>query len=139
MLHISPFVHGKSQFQAGSLPHLQSMQQVTPCWPEHFASVSTLAVATREQSASLPTGAGSQAVVESTLPRTARTLHQWPSELQRVTPLYDALTLSTNYVLHPDKAWVIWLLDGIDNGVSIGYTRPLNIKTYPLQMHIQMW
>ena len=24
--------------------------------------------------------------------------------------------------LHPGKAWITWLLDGIDNGVSIGYT-----------------
>ena len=139
MLHISPFVHGKSQFQAGPQPHLQSMQQVAQMLARIFASVSTLAGAIRVQSASLPTGAGSQAVVESTLPRSARTLHQWSRELQRVTPIYDALTLSTNYVLHPDKAWVIWLLDGTDNGVSIGYTRPLNIKTYPLHTHIQMW
>ncbi|KAL5505939.1 hypothetical protein EMCRGX_G007487 [Ephydatia muelleri] len=36
-----------------------------------------------------PTGAGSQAVVESTLPRLGHVLHQWPSDLHELTPLYD--------------------------------------------------
>ena len=49
-----------------------------------FASVSTLAGATRGQSAILPTGAGSQAVVESTPPRPGHVLHQWPRDLQQV-------------------------------------------------------
>ena len=49
-----------------------------------FASVTTLAGATRGQSAILLTGAGSQAVVESTLPRPGHVLHQWPRDLQRV-------------------------------------------------------
>ena len=46
-----------------------------------FAGVSTLADATRGQSAILPTGAGSQAVVESTPPRPGHALHQWPRDL----------------------------------------------------------
>ena len=25
---------------------------------------------------------------------------------------------------HPNKAWIAWLLSGIDNGVSTGYNRP---------------
>ena len=71
-----------------------------------FASISTLAGATSGQSAILPTGAGSQAVVERTLPRPGHALHQWPHDLQQVhttlrpvsshhsttselTPLYD--------------------------------------------------
>ena len=49
-----------------------------------FASILTLAGATRGQSAILPTGAGSQAVVESTQPRPGHALHQWPRDLQRV-------------------------------------------------------
>ena len=44
-----------------------------------FASISTLAGATRGQIAILPTGAGSQDVVESTPPRPGHVL----------TPLYD--------------------------------------------------
>ncbi|KAL5500123.1 hypothetical protein EMCRGX_G011627 [Ephydatia muelleri] len=36
-----------------------------------------------------PTGAGSQAVVESTLPRPGHVLHQWPRDLHELTPLYD--------------------------------------------------
>ena len=47
-----------------------------------FASASTLADATRGQSAILPTGAGSQAVVESTPPRPGHALHHWPCDLQ---------------------------------------------------------
>ena len=47
-----------------------------------FASILTLAGATRGQSAILPTGAGSQAVVESTPPRPGHALHQWPRNLQ---------------------------------------------------------
>ncbi|KAL5474381.1 hypothetical protein EMCRGX_G026321 [Ephydatia muelleri] len=54
-----------------------------------FASVSTLAGATRGQSAILPTGAGSQAVVESTPPRPGHVLHQWPHDLHKLTPLCD--------------------------------------------------
>ena len=46
-----------------------------------FAGGSALADATREQSATLPTSAGSQAVVETTLPRPANMLRQWPCEL----------------------------------------------------------
>ena len=59
-----------------------------------------------------PTGAGSQAVVENTLPRPGHVLHQWPRDLQRVhttlcpvnshhstnsklTPLYDQLAHTT--------------------------------------------
>ena len=48
-----------------------------------FASISTLAGATRGQSAILPTGAGPQAVVESTQPRPGHALHQWPRDHQR--------------------------------------------------------
>ena len=48
-----------------------------------FASISTLAGETREKSAIIPTGAGSQAVVESTPLRPGHALHQWPHDLQR--------------------------------------------------------
>ena len=86
------------------------------------AGVSTSAGATREQSATLPTSTGSQAVVETTLPKPAHVLHQWPSELQRAHTTLRRSNFEHKLRLHPDKAWVTWLLDGIDNGVSIDYT-----------------
>ncbi|KAL5505964.1 hypothetical protein EMCRGX_G007516 [Ephydatia muelleri] len=57
------------QFQAGSPPHQQALLHVP--WSEP------------------PTGAGSQAVVENTLPRPGHVLHQWPCDLHELTPLYD--------------------------------------------------
>ena len=48
--------------------------------------------------------------------------HQWPSELQRAHTTLRRSNFEHELRLHPDKAWVTWLLDGIDNGVSIGYT-----------------
>eukprot|EP00731_Ephydatia_muelleri_P004631 Em0002g807a len=47
------------------------------------ASSSTLVDATKEQSATLSTSSGSQAVVETPPPRPAQVLHQWLPELQR--------------------------------------------------------
>ena len=71
-----------------SRPYGIAQQVVPTIWCEPptmqariFAGVSTLADATRGQSAILPTGAGSQAVVESTLPRPGHALHQWPRDL----------------------------------------------------------
>ncbi|KAL5515738.1 hypothetical protein EMCRGX_G000945 [Ephydatia muelleri] len=69
--HISPFMHGNSQFQAGSPPHQQAYSTI---WY------------TRSEP---PTGAGSQAVVENTLPRSGHVLHQWPRDLHELTPLYE--------------------------------------------------
>ncbi|KAL5499670.1 hypothetical protein EMCRGX_G011125 [Ephydatia muelleri] len=60
-----------SQFQAGSPPHQQAYSTI---WY------------TRSEP---PTGAGSQAVVESTLPRPGHVLHQWPRDLHELTPLYE--------------------------------------------------
>ncbi|KAL5499383.1 hypothetical protein EMCRGX_G010782 [Ephydatia muelleri] len=59
------------EFQAGSPPHQQAYSTI---WY------------TRSEP---PTGAGSQAVVESTLPRPGHVLHQWPRDLHELTPLYD--------------------------------------------------
>ncbi|KAL5500113.1 hypothetical protein EMCRGX_G011617 [Ephydatia muelleri] len=42
-----------------------------------------------------PIGAGSQAVVESTLPRPGHVLHQWPRDLHELTPLYNQLAHTT--------------------------------------------
>eukprot|EP00731_Ephydatia_muelleri_P002671 Em0001g2671a len=43
----------------------------------------------RHYSSEPPTRAGSQAVVESTLPRPGHVLHQWPRDLHKLTPLYE--------------------------------------------------
>ncbi|KAL5486457.1 hypothetical protein EMCRGX_G018935 [Ephydatia muelleri] len=106
-----------------------------------FACISTLA----GQSAILPTSVGSLAVVVSTLPRLGHALHQWHHELQHtqttlqpvnlhhsmtseltppmtseLTPLYDtACNFEHKSCLHPDKASVTWLLDGIGNAPSL--------------------
>ncbi|KAL5497524.1 hypothetical protein EMCRGX_G014005 [Ephydatia muelleri] len=95
-------MHGNSKFQAGSPPHQQAYSTIWCTQSEpptmqarRFASVSTLAGATRGQSAILPTGAGSQAVVESTQPRPGHALHQWPRDLHELKPLYDQLAHAT--------------------------------------------
>ncbi|KAL5505879.1 hypothetical protein EMCRGX_G007418 [Ephydatia muelleri] len=62
------------------------------------------------------------AVVETTPPKPAHAPHQWPSELQRAHTTLRCSNFEHELRLHPDKAWVTWLLDGIDNCVSIGYT-----------------
>ena len=48
-----------------------------------------------------------------------------PSEepLEAPTPLRRS-QFESELALHPDKAWVSWLLQGIDNGVQLGYTGP---------------
>ena len=65
------------------------------------------------------------------------------SELQRAHTTLRRSNFEHELRLHPDKAWVTWLLDGIDNGVSIGYTSsvsPLRSRNlYLLHMHIRMW
>ena len=70
-------------------------------------------------------GAGPLAAVESTLPSPAPApALQGLSELQRAhTPLRRS-AFERELKGHPDKAWVSWLLNGIDNGVSTGYKGP---------------
>ena len=70
-------------------------------------------------------GAGPLAAVESTLPSPAPApALQGLSELQRAhTPLRRS-AFEQELKGHPDKAWVSWLLNGIDNGVSTGYKGP---------------
>ena len=97
-------IHGARKTIAGGSHHMERAthnagQEI--CWRFNF-----LAGATRGQSTILPTGAGSQADVESTPPRPGHALHQWPCDLQRthttprptsshhsttseLTPLYD--------------------------------------------------
>ncbi|KAL5457463.1 hypothetical protein EMCRGX_G034726 [Ephydatia muelleri] len=80
------------------------------------AGGTTLASATREQQTAFsPTNAGSQAVGETIPPRPAHALHQWPRELQRAHTTLRRSNVEHELRSHPDKAWVTWLLDGIDN------------------------
>ena len=67
------------------LHHLVHMERATHNAGQEICQRSTLAGATRGQSAILPTGAGSQAVVESTQPRPGHALHQWPRSHHSMT------------------------------------------------------
>lgn len=60
--------------------------------------------------------------METIPPRPAHALHQWPRELQRAHTTLRRSNFEHELRSHPDKAWVTWLLDGIDKGVPIGYT-----------------
>ena len=64
-------------------------------------------------------------------PRPAHVLHQWLTELQQAHTTLQHSNVEHKLRLHPDKAWVTWLLDGIDNGVSIDYTGSVS----PLRSH----
>eukprot|EP00731_Ephydatia_muelleri_P000860 Em0001g860a len=74
---------------AGTTPPIDVAQQVVPTtWSELstrqariVAGISTLVGATSGQSATKLTGAGSQAVVKSIVPRPGHALHQWPHDL----------------------------------------------------------
>ncbi len=59
-------------------------------------------------------------------------------------PAHTSLRYSqfeTELALHPNKAWISWLLDGIDNGVRIGYSgsrtslTARNLRSAYLQSH----
>ena len=81
--------------------------------------------APRARNATSPTGAGSLAAVESTLPSPAPApALQGLSELQQAHTPLRRLAFERELKGHPDKAWVSWLLNGIDNGVSTGYNGP---------------
>ena len=59
-----------------------------------------------------------------TLPRPAPGSLRELRELKRTyTPLRRS-AFEHELKAHPDKAWVSWLLNGIDNGVSTGYNGP---------------
>ena len=78
--------------------------------------------APRARNATSPTGAGSLAAVESTLPSPAPApALQGLSELQRAPTPIQHSAFERELKGHPDKAWVSWLLNGINNGVSTGY------------------
>eukprot|EP00731_Ephydatia_muelleri_P007891 Em0004g229a len=81
--------------------------------------------APRARNATSPTGAGSLAAVESTLPSPAPApALQGLSELQRAHTPLRRLAFERELKGHPDKAWVSWLLNGIDNGVSTATMHP---------------
>eukprot|EP00731_Ephydatia_muelleri_P017502 Em0010g600a len=69
--------------------------------------------------------AGSLAAVEITLPRPSPApVLQWLRELQQAHTPLRCSAIERELKGHPDKAWVSWLLNGIDNSVSTGYDSP---------------
>ena len=72
-----------------------------------------------------PTSAGSLAAVEITLPRPSPApVLQGLRELQQAHTPLRCSAIERELKGHPDKAWVSWLLNGIDNSVSTGYDSP---------------
>ena len=101
-----------------STPHIQDQMR-------RSAGTLIMEYAPRARNAPSPTGAGSLAVVESTLSSPAPTpALQGLSELQQAHTLLRHSTFERKLKGHPDKAWVSWLLNGIDNGVATGYNGP---------------
>ena len=89
------------------------------------ANGSTSQAARWERPVNTHTSAGMPAVAEPTQPSPVH-YGQAPrvSELQRAhTPLRRS-AFEHELANHPDKTLVAWLLDAIDNGVSLGYTGP---------------
>ena len=80
--------------------------------------------APRELNATMPTSAGAQVVVGTTPLQPALVPSWHPRELQQAhTPLRSS-TFEQELRNHPNKAWISWLLSGIDNRVSTGYNGP---------------
>ena len=72
--------------------------------------------------APLPTPAGPLAVAAPTQPSPAPSAHP-PEPLGAHTNLRYS-QFESELATHPNKAWVIWLLQGIDKGVNIGFVGP---------------
>ena len=68
--------------------------------------------------------AGMQAVELCTQPRHAPCRLPLVNELQRAHSSLRCSGFERELRNYPDKAFVTWLLDAIDNGVSIGYSGP---------------
>ena len=79
---------------------------------------------TRGRSASSLMPAGMQAVELCTQPRHAPCGLPLVNELQRAHSPLRCSGFERELRNYPDKAFVTWLLDAIDNGVSIGYSGP---------------
>ena len=75
--------------------------------------------------------AGMQAVELCTQPRHAPCGLPLVNELQRAHSPLRRSEFERELVNYPDKAFVAWLLDAIDNGVSIGYSGPRTPQTAP--------
>ena len=125
-----PPTHGRQQLPASDHQHTQEAHPAAlTMLPTHHqgrrsAGGSTSASVQRVQNVPSPISARSRAVVGITLPRPAPGSLRELRELQRAhTPLQRS-AFEHELKAHPDKAWVSWLLNGIDNGVSTGYNGP---------------
>ena len=89
-----------------------------------YAAVLTTQSAPRELNGTMPTSVVAQVVV-GTISLQPSLVPSWhPHELPRAhTPLQSS-TFEQELRNHPNKAWISWLLSGIDNGVSTGYNGP---------------
>ena len=95
-----------------------------PRQAKKYASNTISADAHLVTSVSSPTPAGSLAFMESTWAEAVPN-----SDLKRgCTPLRNS-QFGRELAHHPDKAWVSWLLQSIDNRVSLGYTGPRGPST----------
>ena len=98
----------------------------TPKPARRSASATTLAGVPSGTNASLHTAAGSLAATRHTQARGAPN-----NDHQRgQTPLRHS-QFGRELANHPDKAWISWLLDTIQSGVSLGYTGPRGPRTAP--------
>ena len=98
---------------------------LTPQQVRRSAAASTMALAP-VPTVHLPTSAGSQSVVETTLARPVPELlgSRGPlAELHVHTPLRHS-EFERELSNRPNKAWVSWLLHSILHGISIGFNGP---------------
>ncbi len=92
----------------------------TPPQERRYAAATTTAAAPLVRDVPSPTRATFQCAARGTPPRSAPSATQ-PKPHPARTPLRHS-QFESELALHPDKTWVSWLLDGINNGVRIGYS-----------------
>ena len=88
------------------------------------AESSTLTSAPRVPITLLRTIVGLLAVGETTKPSPALEGPLAPGEDRNMCTPQRRSSFERELANHPDKVWVSWLLDGIPNGVPIGYNGP---------------
>ena len=130
--HRNPFRARQCRLPAPPLARAQLPQQgmpatsraialYSPALARRYVAVLTTQSAPRELNGTMPTSAGAHVVVGTT-PLQPSLLPSWhPRQLPR--PLQSS-TFEQELRNHPNKAWISWLLSGIDNGVSTGYNGP---------------
>ena len=100
--------------------------KLTPRAARRFANATTSAAAPSRMNVPSLTAAGSQAAMRHTLAEGVPN-----SDPQRGhTPLRHS-QFEKELANHPEKAWVSWLLNAIQHGVSLGYRGPRGPSTQP--------